>query len=141
MIFIGIRKSGKPVKYFLAHKVDLSPYHPSPEITIVAFQRSSLWKYLMEDHVKFLDSLSGPGYKRPPKADIIVIDKGNIVRCYGVYITGSKCLDMDDWPDCKGKLEGKVESFIITKTKESKIIKKVFIKTKERFRQDCSEGI
>jgi hypothetical protein len=140
MIFIGIRKSGKPVKYFLAHKVDLSVYSSIPEITIIAFQRSSLWKYLMEDHVKFLDSLSEPGYKSPPKMDITFIDGGNIVRCYGVYITGSKCLDMDDWPDCKGIIDGRVQQYAITKIKESKIKKKIFLRAEKEFRQERIEG-
>jgi hypothetical protein len=93
----------------------------------------------VEDHVKFLNSLSGPGYKSPPKVDITIIDKANIVRCYGVSITGSKCLDMDDWPDCKGMIDGRVQLYSITKIKENRIKKKIFLRTEKEFRQERLE--
>lgn len=140
MIFVGIRKPDKPIKYFLAHKVDLSPRHPAPEITIVTFQRSSLWRYLMEDHAKFLDTLAGPGYKSPPKVDITFIEDGNLVVCYDVHITGSACFDMDDWPDCKGKIDGRGMWFVATKIKESRIKKKIFLRAEKEFRQERIEG-
>ena len=138
-IFVGIKKPEKPIKYFLALKADLSVYSAGPEVTIVTLQRSSLWKYLMEDYYKFLES--GPGYHPLPRVNMTFVDRENISKCYGFYITGSSCLDTDDWPDCKGKIEGRGQWFITTKTKERKIIKKLFIRAKEEFRKDCSEGL
>lgn len=139
MLFVGIEKPGKPIKYFLAHKADLSVYSAGPEVTIVTLQRSSLWKYLMEDYYKFLESR--PGHYHPlPRVNMTFVDKDNIIKCYEVHITGSKCFDMDDWPDCKGKIEGRGQWLITTKAKERKIIKKPFIRAQEEFRRECLEG-
>lgn len=139
MIFVGIEKPGKPIKYFLAHKADLSVYSSAPEITIVTFQRSSLWRYLIKDYNKLLES--GPGYHPLPRVNMTFVDKGDIVKCYGVYITGSSCLDRDDWPDCKGIIHGRGQGFTTKVIGEAKLIKKIFLRAKEEFRKDCSEGI
>lgn len=130
MIFIGVKKSGKPIRYFLAEKVELSPYSLVPEISIVTYQRSSLWTYLMD--VFYLSEQRN----KKEFVDITFREGNGVVSCYGVFVVGSRCLDMDDWPDCKGIIYTNGQLCSVSREKERRIIKKVFLKAKKEFRQE-----
>ena len=139
MIFVGIKKPKKPIKYFLAFDARIITYSTVPEITITVLQKSGLWKYLVEDYRTYIDEHIGR-LVSPPHVDITLLFEDRIIRCHGCYVTGSSCLDIDNWPDCKYKIETKAAGFTATNTKKSKIMKKLFIKAKEEFKKECAEG-